>query len=841
MRNFFIALTIARRELRGAVSSFRVFLACLALGVAAMAGVGSVSSAMMAGVERDAREILGGDIEIRYTHREAGPDQVEWFRQSGTVAETVEMRAMARKTDADRRTLVELKAVSDAYPLFGTLDLQEGGDIQTELAQRDGTYGAVVDEALATRLELVPGDRLKVGEAVFEVRDVIAKEPDRAVSFASFGPRVMIPAAALPETGLVQRGSLIRFHYLIGLNQGVTGADWIEQTNKKFPDAGWRIRGVDRAAPGFDRFINRVTQFLTLVGLTALLVGGVGIANAVRAFLDRRMATIATLKCLGATTGTVFTAYFIQILAVATVGIGAGLAIGALAPLVAGKLISGMLPFEVPGGLYWKPLLTAGAFGYLTTIAFSLWPLGRAGAVRAAQLFRALIVPPSGRPAGKYIIASAVSALILAGLAVVATDDPKLAGGFIAGAVGVLLLFGGGAQLIVRGARMLPAPKRPDLRLAVANLHRPGAPTASVILSLGLGLTVLVAIALIEANLSRQLKEQIPEIAPSYFFIDIQPHQVDGFIETVESVPGITKMERTPLVRGRIVKIAGTPVAERRVDPDVQWTINGDRGLTYAATPPAGTDLVEGDWWAEDYSGPPLLSFDAEIARGYGIGVGDTITLNVLGREITATVHNLRNIEWQSLGMNFVFVFAPGTLEAAPHSIISTVYADSPAAEEAVQRAVTDRFANVSAIRVKDALENAGRIMDAVGIAIRITASVTLLAGVLVLAGAVISGHQRRIYDAVVLKVLGATRRKVLTAYVMEYGLLGLVTSLVAALIGTVIGYVVITQLMRGDFAFDTPSVVLTAAFSTLITITLGLIGTWSALSQKAGPLLRNE
>lgn len=306
-------------------------------------------------------------------------------------------------------------------------------------------------------------------------------------------------------------------------------------------------------------------------------------------------------------------------------------------------------------------------------------------------------------------------------------------------------------------------------------------------------------------------------------------------------MPGITKMERTPLVRGRIVQIAGVPVAERKVDPDVQWTINGDRGLTYAATPPPGTDLVEGEWWPEDYSGPPLLSFDAEIARGYGIGIGDTITLNVLGREITATVHNLRNIEWQSLGMNFVFVFAPGTLEAAPHSIISTVYADSPEAEEAVQRAVTDRFANVSAIRVKDALDNAGRIMDAVGIAIRITASVTLLAGVLVLAGAVISGHQRRIYDAVVLKVLGATRRKVLTAYVMEYGLLGLVTSLVAALIGTIIGYVVITQLMRGDFAFDTPAVVLTAAFSTLITITLGLIGTWSALSQKAAPLLRNE
>lgn len=841
MKDLPIALKIARRELRGSASSFRVFLACLALGVAAMAGVGSVSTAMMAGVERDAREILGGDIDIRYTHREATEEHETWFRASGSVAETVEMRAMARKADGDRRTLVELKGVSEAYPLFGLIELQQGGEIQQVLAARGGIYGAVVDSALATRLDLVPGDRLKLGEAEVEVRDVIAKEPDRAVSFASFGPRVMVSTAVLPETGLVQRGSLIRFHYRIALDAAINAADWVEETNTAFPDAGWRIRGVDRAAPGFDRFINRVTQFLTLVGLTALLVGGVGIANAVRSFLDRRMATIATLKCLGAPTRTVFTAYLIQILAVATVGIGAGLVFGAVAPLLAGKLVSGMLPFEVPAGIYWQPLLTAGAFGYLTTIAFSLWPLGRAGSVRAAQLFRALIVPPGGRPAARYIVASAVSAVALALLAMFATDDPKLAGSFIAGAVGVLLLFGGGAQLIVRAARAAPTPKRPDLRLAVANLHRPGAPTASVILSLGLGLTVLVAIALVEANLARQLSEQIPEKAPSYFFIDIQPHQVDEFVETVEAVPGITKMERTPMVRGRVVEIAGVPAGERVVDPDVQWTINGDRGLTYAATPPPGTDLVEGEWWPEDYSGPPLISFDAEIARGYGIGIGDTIKLNVLGREITATVHNLRNIEWQSLGMNFVFVFAPGTLEAAPHSIISTVYADTPEAEEAVQRAVTDRFGNISAIRVKDALDNATKIMDAVGIAIRITASVTLLAGVLVLAGAVISGHQRRIYDAVVLKVLGATRRKVLTAYIMEYGLLGLATSLVAAAIGSLIGYIVIAQVMRADFAFDTTSVVATAALSTLLTIALGLVGTWSALSQKAAPLLRNE
>lgn len=841
MRDLPLALRIARRELRGSFSSFRIFLACLALGVAAMAGVGSVSSAMMAGVERDAREILGGDVDFRLTHRPASPEQVDWFRASGRLSEMVEMRAMARRADGDRRTLIELKAVDGAYPLYGAVTLAGDGALGDALARRDGIAGAVIDASLGARLGLTVGDRIVVGDGSFEVRGVIAREPDRAVSFASFGPRVMISGEALAETGLVQPGSLIRYHYRVALPRGADGKAWIERTEARFPDAGWRARSLDQAAPGFDRFIDRVTQYLTLVGLTALLVGGVGIANAVRAFLDRRMATIATLKCLGAPTRLVFAVYLIQVLAVAAVGIGIGLAIGAAAPLLARELIAGMLPFEVPAGLYWKPLAVAGAFGLLTTVAFSLWPLGRAGEVRAAQLFRALIVPPSARPRAAYIAATAVAVALLGGLAVLATDNPKLAGGFVLGAVGVLLLFGGGAALIVRTARALPVPRRPDLRLAVANLHRPGAPTASVILSLGLGLTVLVAIALIEANLARQLKEQIPEEAPSYFFIDIQPHQVEEFAETVAAVPGVTRTERTPMVRGRILAIGGTPVLERKVDADVQWTINGDRGLTYAAAPPPGTTLVEGEWWPADYKGPPLLSFDAEVARGYGIGIGDTISFNVLGREITATIHNLRHIEWASLGMNFVFVFSPGVLEAAPHSVISTVYADGAAAEEAVQRAVTDRFANVSAIRVKDALENAGHILDAVGIAIRITASVTLLAGVLVLAGAVIAGHQRRIYDAVVLKVLGATRRRVLTAYVMEYGLLGLATSAVAAIVGSVIGFAVVTRVMRGDFAFDTVAVLATAAFATAVTIALGLVGTWNALSQKAAPLLRNE
>ncbi|MBT6138782.1 MAG: FtsX-like permease family protein [Rhodospirillaceae bacterium] len=836
-----LVLRLALRDLRGGLAGFRVFLACLALGVAAIAGVGSVSSAMLDAIARDARLLLGGDADLSRTHRPMPDVERAFLSEWGRTSETVGMRAMARPTDGGRRTLVELKAVDEAYPLFGTVELTGGGDLSATLAQRDQMHGAVVDPALIARLGLAIGDRISIGEAELEVRATIAREPDRMVRFASFGPRVMISKAALRETKLVRQGSLIHYHMRIALSPGRAFTDWQEDFEAKFATSGWRVRGLDRASPGFERFVSRVTQFLTLVGLATLLVGGVGVVSAVRGHLDRRMHTIATLKCLGASGGEIFTIYLIQVLLIATIAIFAGVALGALAPVIAGEALKTMLPLKISGGPYWGALGLATGFGYLTTLAFSIWPLGLAREVRAAQLFRALIVPPVGRPAPRYIIATLASALVLAGLASVMTEDQRLSIWFAVASLGTVIIFLAASAGLTFGLKYLPTPRRPTLRLAVGNLLRPGAVTGGVMLALGLGLTVLVAIALIQANLSRQISEQIPKQAPAYFFIDIQPHQVDGFVETARAVPGISGLQRTPMVRGRLVLIDGVPIREVEIDKRVQWVVNGDRGLTYASELPKGARITAGKTWTADYAGPPLISMDAEIARGFGVGVGDTITFNILGREITATIASLRNIDWATLGMNFVFVFAPGTLEAAPHSVISTVYADTVEAEEAVQRAVTDRFANISAVRVKDALENAGRILDAVLIAVHATAAVTLLAGVLVLAGSLASGQERRIHDAVVLKVLGATRRRVLNAYILEYGMLGLAASVLAALIGTGAGYYVVTTFMRADFVMEPGVVAATVLAATASTIALGLLGTWRALGVRPAALLRNE
>ncbi|WP_420345783.1 ABC transporter permease [Pelagibius sp.] len=836
-----LALRLARRELRGGLKGFRIFLACLTLGVAAIAGVGSVSEAMLQGLQRDGRILLGGDMDLRLTHVEASAEQQDWLAERVEVSSVSEMRAMARGLDeGSRRVLVELKAVDDLYPLYGAVRLAPEGDLAAALAREDGVWGAVVDGNLLRRLDVELGELVQIGDTQFRVSAVLEREPDRTSRAFTLGPTFMVDRASLPETNLVQPGSLIRNHYRLRFGDGLTAADLRQDLQETFPQAGWRIRDTTEAAPGIGRFIDRLTLFLTLVGLTALLVGGVGVGNAVRSYLEGKTGTIATLKCLGAPGRLIFQVYMTQILVLASLGIVIGLLIGGLSPPAVSAIIGDTLGWRAELGIYPLPLITAAVFGVLTAITFSLWPLTRAQNVAAASLFRDLITPAGGRPDRKGLLALLVFGGLLAGLAVVTATDQMLALYFVIGAIGALLLFRLAAQGIMAVSRRLPRPRRPGLRLALTNLHRPGAPTGSVVMSLGLGLTVLVAIALIEGNLSRQVQQSLPEEAPGFYFIDIQPDQVEEFDRLVAGLPGIENVQRVPMLRGRISAVNGAAPEQLEIPPDVQWIFRGDRGLTWAREQRAGDELTLGDWWPADYDGPPLVSLDDEVGRALGLGLGDTLSINILGRDVEVTIANLRVVDWGSLTINFVMVFSPGLLEQAPQTHIATVRA-APEAEDALEIAVTDRFINVSSIRVKEALEQVGELMGHIATAVRAIAAVALAAGVLVLAGAVAAGHHRRVYDAVVLKVLGATRRVVAQAFLLEYGLLGLVTAVIASIIGTGAAYLVLTEIMRTPFIFLPDSVITTALLATAITVAFGFAGTWRALGQKAAPLLRNE
>ncbi|HEY1432498.1 MAG TPA: FtsX-like permease family protein, partial [Stellaceae bacterium] len=771
-------LRLARRELRGGIRGLRVFVACLVLGVTAIAGIGSLAISIVGGIKADARDLLGGDAEARLAYRRVDAEERNFLVQSGRLSEIATMRAMARTQDGDRRSLIELKAVDPAYPLYGAVALSPAQSLADAIDRRSGQFGAAVDPAILERLGLALGDSFKIGEATLQLRATIEREPDAAAGGLEFGPRVIVSTQALANSGLIRPGALVTYHYRLQLPPQIDPASWVEKARTTFPEAGWQIRTFDAASPALQRLIDRLALFLTLVGLTTLLVGGVGIGNAISGYIAGKTATIATFRCLGASARLVFAVYLVEIMALALLSIAVALVLGALVPVASMPLLDRLLPVSIRLGLYPAPLALATLFGLLTTLVFALWPLARVGQVRPGALFRDTVDPARRLVPLPALGATVALALGLAALAVVTAQDRTVALWFVAGAIGAFALFRGAGAAVVHGARQLGRPRRPAFRLALANLHRPGAPTPQVMLSLGIGLTVLVAIALVEGNLSHEVENRLPAEAPAFFFIDIQPDQLAGFASIVQAIPG-ARFDQVPMMRGRITRLNGVPVENAVVAPEAQWALRSDRGLTYAATLPAGSQLAAGAWWPADYRGPPLVSFDASLAQGMGVRVGDTLSVNLLGREITAVVANLRSIDWERLGINFALVFAPGTLEGAPQTHLAAVYLPQ-SEEEQLVRAVTESFPNVSAIHVREALAAVNRLIGTIGDAIRLTALVALAAGMLVLGGAIAAGHHRRVYDAVVLKVLGATRGTLARAFLIEHALLGALSALVA-------------------------------------------------------------
>jgi putative ABC transport system permease protein len=387
-------------------------------------------------------------------------------------------------------------------------------------------------------------------------------------------------------------------------------------------------------------------------------------------------------------------------------------------------------------------------------------------------------------------------------------------------------------------ARHVPRPKFMMARLALSNIYRPGAPTPAVILSLGLGLTLLAAIALIDANIRRVIREETPSVAPSFFFVGIQTAQAEKFRKLVQVQPGATDLALVPMLRGRITKIDGVSAEKANVKKEVQWALNGDRGLTYGNPPGAHNQLVKGKWWPENYKGPPLLSFDAGLAEGMGLDVGDSISVNILGREFTFRIANTRRVDFSNARMNFLMIVSPGVLEKAPHEFLATAHA-TVQAEDDVERVVSNAFPNVTVIRVREALETANELVRQLSGGIRAASFVTLLTGLLVLAGALAAGHRHRLFDAVVLKVLGATKGQVMATYLLEFAVLGLGAGLVAALSGTLAAWAVAYFVMQTSFvpAMSTLAVVIIGG--ALAAMGLGIASTWTALSTPAARTLR--
>jgi putative ABC transport system permease protein len=841
-----LTVRLALRELRGGVRGFAVFLACIALGVGAIAGISSSADSLAEGLAREGQVILGGDVAFSLIHRQAGAAERAFLDANGELSTSATMRAMARTEDG-RAALVEVKAVDARYPLYGAVRLDPAGDLPSALAVRDGAFGAVAEPTLLARLGIPIGTRLRVGGATIVIRAGLVSEPDRLAAGIAFGPRLIVSDAALTASGLVQPGSLVRWTYRLRLAADPARAPltdaFVAQARARFPDAGWDIRTRDNASPDLGRNIRRFTQFLTLVGLTALLVGGVGVANAVKNYLDRKRDVIATLKALGATGARVFSIYLIEVMVLAAVGILIGLLIGAALPFLIVAAFAPIIPVPIVPALHPAALLLALIYGFLTALAFALWPLGRAHDLPVSALLRDTVAPARRLPRLRYMVASATTLAMLAGFAVTLAYDRHVAAVFVAAAATLFVVLRAMALIVMVAARRFPRPRSSLLRLALADLHRPGALTPTIVLSLGVGLALLVALTEIDGNLRREFTAGLPERAPSFYFLDIQQAEAERFDAFVRAHAPGARLERVPMLRGRIVSLHGTPAEALRPRPDVAWVLHSDRGISDSATVPAGSRVVAGSWWSPDYAGPPLVSLEARIAAGLGLKLGDPIVVNVLGRNITATVANLRAVDWETLGINFVLVFSPNSFRGAPHADIATLtYADggTTAEESAMVSAAAAAFPTITTIQVKAVLDAVAALARQLMLGIRGASAITLVAAILVLGGALATGQRHRLYDAVVLKVLGAPRRWLLGLYALEYLLLGAATALFGVTAGAVAAGLVVQEVMDVEFAFLLGPAVAVAVSAVILTILFGLVGAFVSLSQKPTEVLRH-
>ncbi len=853
-----LALRLARRELRGGVHGLWIVLLCLALGVAVIAAVGSLRAATERGLAENGRRILGGDLEIDSGSQPLPEALRDWLRARGAkLSDVVQMRSMLLASSGERQ-LVELKAVDAAWPLVDDAvtkvpqqtspppalaggarpGLDPGGQgVGVSVATLLAGHGLLAEQVVLDRLNVRAGDTVRLGNADFVVRGALVSEPDRVAAPLILGPRVLISLDDLPSTGLVVPGSIVR--YAVRATAPVPAAV-IAAVPQAFPNQGWRIRDPHNAAPGVMRFIDQTSLFMTLVGLTSLLVGGIGVANGVRAWLDARARTIATLRCLGASAGLVLAVCLLQVMALALAGITLGVVAGAFGPIALAGRLRDVLPVPPVLGLYPGPLLLGATYGLLTALAFSLWPLGRAARTPGAALFRDTLLPERPRLPPRVLLATAVLAAGLVGLTIAAAQDRRFALWFCLAAFGALLLFRLGGSLVMLAARAVSWQGSGPVRLGLGNLHRPGASTPLMLVSVGLGLSTLAAVALLEGNVQREIAEQLPANAPSFFFVDIQNNQLPQFEALVRRQPGVQDLRQVPSLRARIVTVNGVPADQVRATDETAWALRGDRGLTYAATPPPGTRLVAGSWWPADYDGPPLVSLDANLARGWNVHIGDTIRVNVLGRDLDLKVASLRDIAWQTLSLNFTLVASPGLLQHAPHTHIATVRA-AASDQGRLLRAVTDALPNVTGIRVEDVLAAVAALLGQVAAALTATGSLTLAVGVLVLAGAVAAGQRRRVHQAVILRTLGATGRQIRTAWMVEFGVLGIAAGLMAAMVGSLASFGIAHWLMHIDWVVLPETLAGTLIGALAMMLGFGYVAIAAALRAKPAPMLRNE
>jgi putative ABC transport system permease protein len=836
-----LSLRFAVRELRAGVRGFRIFLACLALGVAAIAAAGSTAAAFRAGLAAQAAEILGGDIAVDMPLREFSAKEHAAFAALGRVSYAAASRAMAEAPSGARR-LVELRGVSESYPLVGQVSLSGGASLATALSPVGDAAGVAVEQPLLDRLGLKLGDRFLIGNVPVVARAVLLGEPDRLSRGFALGPRVMASLATVRGGGFLGAGIPFGETARIALKPGVSVAAARAAITRTLPPGGWRIRDRNNAAPGYARLIDQLEYFLGFIGLSSLIAGGLGVSGAVGAYLEARKTSIATLKALGADGALVRNLYLIQIAVLAALGIAIGLGLGAAAPLILGSLVKDELPIPALFALYPEPLARAALFGLLSAAAFSLAPLGRARTTPPAALFRQELV---GRIRfGPELVGALLAAGALAWLAIATAPTKQAAAimiGGVAGAFLILFLIGLAAS---RAAGVLRRLTAGPARIGLANLAGPRSAARTASPAIGLGVALLAAVVLIQSSLIAEVTVAAPKAAPALVFTEIPGDQATAFDQAVARAFGrplaAANYQRFAFATGRIVAVRGVPAEKARIAAAGRWAYDEDISLSAIGPQPADAGVVAGRWWSGAYAGPPLVAMEESAARAANLKIGDVITIDLLGRSLEARLAAIRKVDFGGFGPDFTLVLDPAALAGASLRQVAIAKA-TPAEEARVTRDLGAAFPGVNVISVREQLQAAEQLFDRLTLAVRGAAAVAGLAGLLVLAGAIAAGARARAKEAATLKVLGAARWQVLAAYAVEYGAVGAIAGLAGVALGFAAAWPVVVKVFEATWSVDWAGALGLIAGAAALTGAGGLIAALAALARRPAPVLRAE
>ncbi len=830
------AWRIARRDLSARFRGLRLLLVCLFLGTGALAAIGTLTASIERELAGRGAAILGGDIEAEVWQRGATAAESKALAALGTLSAGTRLQAMASAGEADAP--VALKAVDQNWPMIGALKLKDGTRVR---APPPG--GVWLAEGAAERLGVAPGGAIRIGSQTLKVAGIVAEEPDSLSEGFALGAVAIVRSDFPASAGLMAPGSMYRTKLRVLLRPGTEPKAAIERLKAAFPDAGFRYRTRDKAAPGAERFIENMGQFLVLVGLAALAIAGIGIGGGVSSYLEARRGSIATFKVLGATSGDIARIYLLQIAAAALAGSLAGLTAGVLITPLLASALGTLLPVQT--GFVFEPgaLARAALFGLLVALVFAAPPLLRAKLYPAMALMRARVSPLA--PAWRAMaIPVGLGVAGIVALALVTAADWRLTAGFLGGAAALLGLLAALGWAISRGAARLPRPANPLLRIALSYLHRPGAQTGALVTALGFGLSAFVLLAAIETSLSANIAKRIPARAPDYFVLDVPRARAAEFVAAVrETVPG-ADVRTVPAMRGAILAY-GPPqqmtwVADLKALPENAWALRGERGLTYSADVPEGNVVTSGKWWPQDYAGEPLVSVDEDLAKAIGLRLNDRIVISLLGVERAARISSFRRIEWDSLGFNYVLVYSPNAISDAPHNLAATIDLPAGAAKTGLLRKLVRAFPASSVIETGALLRDARALLTQMSVAILAAASVTVLAGIAVLLGAIAAARAARLYDTVILRVLGASRRQLLLLQLAEYGLLALILAGVALALGSFIGWLVMTRMFEFDWLPDWPSVLGVLGGGLAMVLGFALAGSLPLLRAKPAQALRD-